>query len=126
MLVALFTYLLLGGGDSFGAMPYIELARANLNATITDDEQRAATEEILLAIETRAAAQADDVASLSANLQGQFGSRDLDAAAIDALWEEYFETNADYADDMLDLRFQLRDEVSREQWSNLFGIKHAE
>jgi len=40
---------------------------------------------------------------------------------IDALWEEYFAEMDRYNKEMLDLRFELKEQISREDWKTIFS-----
>jgi hypothetical protein len=40
---------------------------------------------------------------------------------IEAIWSDYFEAVDEFNSDMIDLRFELKDSVTREEWEQLFG-----
>jgi len=40
---------------------------------------------------------------------------------FDTIWDGYFEQRASYNRDMLDLRYQLKDQMTREEWQQVFA-----
>jgi len=49
----------------------------------------------------------------------------IDAATdsdIDTVWDAYFAQRAAYNQDMLDLRYQLKDQLTREEWQQVFDV----
>ena len=42
-------------------------------------------------------------------------------ADIDVVWDAYFSQRAAYNHDMLDLRFELKDQMTREEWQQVFA-----
>ena len=42
------------------------------------------------------------------------------AADIDAIWDGYFAEIDQYDSDMLDLRYQLKEHINREEWAAVF------
>ena len=121
MLIALITYLFLGGGPAVGAMQYFETAQGNLEYAIVDEDQRGEVAETLAAFELRTKQHGKAVRELAGNLRKSLKGRDASAADRDTLWDRYFELKANYDRDAIELRFRLRDQVSRDQWEALFA-----
>ncbi|NIV16971.1 MAG: hypothetical protein GWN47_00850 [Woeseiaceae bacterium] len=123
MLIALITYIFLGGGGSFGPMQYIETAQQNLDTAIVDVDKRDAARKALKGMEARTKDYSKEVNELAKALRKDLKGRNLDAEDLDAIWDTYFDLNATYNKDIIDLRFQLRELVSREQWNAIFETR---
>jgi hypothetical protein len=48
-------------------------------------------------------------------------SDDVTDADVDTVWEGYFSERAAYNQDVLDLRFQLKDQMTRDEWQQVFS-----
>ena len=110
-----------GGGEAVGAMQYFDIAQSNLELAIVDEDRRSAVAETLAAFELRTKQHGKAVSELAGNLRKGLKGRDVSAAELDTLWDRYFELRAGYDRDAIDLRFKLRDQVSREEWEALFA-----
>ena len=44
-----------------------------------------------------------------------------DTENIDTIWNRYFAVRDNYNRDMLDLRFQLKDQLTRDEWQQVFA-----
>ncbi len=119
MLIALMTILFLGG-SSFGPMLYIDEARDNAKSAIMDDDQRKLVRDDLKSMKKRAKQYAKSVKGLTKDLRKEFGDHAVGEADLDVYWDQVFALNVSFSDDIIDMRFELRDKVSREEWSALF------
>lgn len=119
MLIALMTIFFLGGG-SFGPMLYIDAARDNAKSAIVDDDQRKVVRDDLKSMSKRAKEHAKSVENLTKDLRKQFGDIAVGEAELDVYWDQAFALNESFSEDFIDMRFALRDKVSREEWSALF------
>jgi hypothetical protein len=50
---------------------------------------------------------------------------DATEADFDTIWHRYFAQREAYNRDLLDLRFQLKDQMTREEWQHVFGKDQA-
>jgi hypothetical protein len=57
----------------------------------------------------------------SKQFQGALSAHGLDEHALNNMWSEYHAARGGYQKDMIDLRFELKDQVNREQWDEIFG-----
>jgi hypothetical protein len=42
-------------------------------------------------------------------------------AEIDKLWDQYIDLNSDTMRDMVELRFQLKNQLTRDEWEQVFS-----
>ena len=120
MLIALLTILLLGG-DATGMLDYISDSQDTVKAVMEKDDRRKDVLATLKGMEKRTKARNKFVGSSSKSLRGVLGQDDASAADIDAVWMSYFEEREAYNSDMLDLRFQLKEQMTREEWGQVFA-----
>ncbi len=48
-------------------------------------------------------------------------SDDVTDSDVDTIWDAYFSQRAAYNQDMLNLRYQLKDQMTREEWQEVFS-----
>ena len=106
MLIALFTMLILGGGDS-GILNFIADTQDTVKVVMEKDDRQKGALSTLKAMKKRVSAHNKILKRTSADLDKAL-STDAD---IDAIWEAYFKQWDAYNNEMLDLRFQFRDQL---------------
>lgn len=120
MLIAIFVTMLLGGG-SMAAMDYIADTRKDVKTVIVDTDRRGSALSTLKKMKKRASAMNKQAGKNSKRLKKTLQQHDATDAAIDAIWSEQFAAVDQYNRDMIDLRFQLKEDVTREEWQQLFA-----
>ena len=120
MLIALFTILLLGGSAT-GMLDYIADTQDTVKAVMEKDDRRKEALGTLKTMKKRTDAHNKMVKRTSKDMSKALSSDETDDAAIDAVWGEYFAQRAAYNGDMLDLRYQLKDHMTREEWQQVFA-----
>ncbi len=120
MLIALFTILFLGGSTT-GMLNYIGDTQDNVKVVMEKDDRRKEALGTLKALKKRAKAYNKMVKRASKDLSKELSSDETDYAEIDAVWDEYFAQRATYNNEMLDLRGQLKDQLTREEWQQVFA-----
>lgn len=120
MLIALMTILFLGGGAAPGFMDYIADSRDQVKDVMEKGEQRDQALDTLKSMKERAK---------EFNKQGKRTAKDLgklletggaSEQEINAIWSAHFDNYDKFNNDMLDLRFELKDSVSRDEWVQVF------
>ena len=118
MLIALLTLLFLGGGSANAMLDYIADTKPRIKEVVIEDERRA---EALGTLKEMRAEQKrfsklvnGTVKSLKRELAEDPG------ATGDAFWQDYFAAKQASDQRMIDLRFQLRDQLTREEWEQIF------
>ena len=117
MLIALLTILFLGGSTDAGMLDFIAQSEEAVRAAVGDDDRRKAALALFKDMKKTTNARYKMVDQAAKGLRGALASDD----EIDAIWEDYFEQRAAYNLDMLDLRQQLKGQMTREEWQEVFA-----
>jgi phage-related tail protein len=120
VLIALLTILLLGGGAT-SVLQYIDDTQDAVKIVIPKGEERKAALSTLKAMKKRTTALNKAAKQTAKEIDKAFGDHDTTAADLDDIWDGYFAAVDKHNHDMLDLRFQLKESVSREEWQQVFG-----
>ncbi len=120
MLIALFTILLLGG-SSTGMLDFIADSQDTVKIVMQKDDRRKEALGTLKAMKKRANAHNKMVKRASKDMNKALSSDEVTDADIDTIWDAYFSQRATYNQDMLDLRYQLKDQMTREEWQQVFA-----
>jgi hypothetical protein len=120
MLIAIFVTMLLGGGST-AVMDYLSDTRQNVKTVIVDEDRRSSAFTTLKIMKKRSAAMNKQAARSGKQLDKALRDHDGSAEVIEAIWSDYFEAVDEFNSDMIDLRFELKDSVTREEWEQLFG-----
>ena len=120
MLIALFTILLLGG-SSTATLAYIADTQNNVKTVMVKDDRQKEALRTLKAMKKRTNARNKHVKRASKDLNKALGQEDINTADIDAIWAGYFAGIDQYDHDMLDLRWELKEHINREEWAAIFS-----
>jgi hypothetical protein len=120
MLIALFTIMLLGGTPS-GMLVELSLIQDNIEAVMAKDDRRKAAQEVVKKMEKRTKDQNKQVGKYAERLDEALSNHDFSTADIDKLWSKYHSLRSNYQLRMVDLRFELKEHITREEWQELFG-----
>ena len=120
MIVALLTILFLGGGSTTAFLDYIADSKDAVKIVMVKDERQKEVLNILKLVEKRSNGHNKQVKKTIKDLGKQIEGREANTAAIAAISDRYFEDLESYSSDILDLRFKLKELVSREEWAQLF------
>ena len=119
MIAAIITILILGGG-AFGPMIYIDEARDNAKTAISDEDQQTQVRADLKEMKGRTKDYMKAMNKLIKGVRKEFGVHAVDSANLDAQWNQLLTLNKSYSEDIMNMRFELRDQLTREQWAGLF------
>ncbi len=86
---------------------------------VKDDRQKAAL-STLKAMKKRTNVRNKQVRRAMKNLNKALRQDDISTADIDAIWAGYFAEVDQYKDDMLDLRWELKGHINRDEWEAIF------
>jgi uncharacterized protein YccT (UPF0319 family) len=120
MLIALFTILFLGGSDT-GMLDFIADSQDAVKVVMEKDDRRKEVLATLKETKKRTKAYNKTVKGASKDMSKILSSDDPTDADLDLSWDVYFASRANYNRDMLDLRFQLKDQMTREEWQQVFA-----
>ena len=119
MLVALITIMLPGGGSA-GLLGYIAETRDNVKTVMEKDDRRKGALATLKDMKKRTNARNKQVKKSSKELAAALSQGEINDVDIDAIWDNYIAEVKQHNYDMLDLRFQLKDQLTREEWQQVF------
>lgn len=122
MLIAIITMLILGG-SSTAMLAYIAESQDSVKIVMAKDDRQKAALNTLKAMKKRSDARNKEVGRAIKNLSNSLEQDDIVTADIDAIWAEYFAVIDRYDDDMLDLRFELKEHINREEWNEIFSTE---
>jgi hypothetical protein len=121
MITALIISMLFGGGST-AMLGYIANAQDSVKIVMVKDERRKQALSTLKTMKKRTNARNKEVRRATKNLNKALDQDNISASDIDAIWGEYFAEIDQYDNDMLDLRFELKDHISREEWKEIFPV----
>ena len=125
MLIAIFTILFLGG-SSTGLLEYIGETEDDIKVVMEKDDRRKAALGNVKDMQKRTKARNKQVKKAQKELSKTLANHDVTMADIDAVWDIYFVEVETYNNDMLELRFELRDRLTREEWQAVFAEDQPE
>ena len=120
MLIVLFTILFLGG-SSTAMLAYIADTQDTVKLVMVKDDRQKEALSTLKAMKKRTDARNKEVKRATKDLNKALGQDDINTADIDAIWAGYFAEIDQYDHDMLDLRFELKEHINREEWEEIFS-----
>ncbi len=120
MLIALFTILFLGGGTT-EVLDFIADAKDSIKVIVVDDERRQDALDIIKVTKKRTTAHNKNLDKLIKQLHKNLREHGGTESDIDAMWDQHFDLTREYDRNMVDLRFQLRDQLTREEWQQIFS-----
>jgi hypothetical protein len=125
MLIAIMTILFLGGGSNT-FLDYIAEAKGEVKTVVLDDERRKAALATLKLMKKEASARNKSTGKLSKLIAKQVKVGGPTSSELGTAWSEHYETVDGYYARMIDLRFELRDSITREEWQQIFAAKESE
>lgn len=115
MLVALLAVLLMGGGNT-GMLDFIANSETTIKEVLDKGDRKrgilSITKEMKQLVKNHNKSLKNDFKVIQKSI--------ADEAEIESQWEQYFARRVGYNQQMLDLRFQLRDQLTREEWMQVF------
>jgi uncharacterized protein YpuA (DUF1002 family) len=119
MLIALIVALFLGGG-SISVLDYIADTRKDVKTVVAEPDRRSAALATLKTLKKRAAALDKQTRKRARRLTKALNSHEITEAQIEEIWAAHYAAVDQFNRDMIDLRFQLKDSVTRDEWQQLF------
>ena len=120
MLIALLVSLYFGGGPT-EILAYIADTQDSVKIVMTNDDRQKEALNTLKAMKKRANAYDKQARRTAKGLHKAFRNHDTTAVEVDAIWVEHFTGIDQYNHEMLDLRFELREHINREEWQHIFS-----
>ncbi len=122
MLIALMTILFLGGGGASSAT-LINIANNQdvIEEVVLDEDRRDQAVETLKSMKKLAKDQNKAKKSVFKELETAFGEHESSANIVDAIWDDYYRQVNEFSNEAIDLRFQLKDQLTRDEWGQVFN-----
>ena len=125
MLIALFTVLLLGGSSSF-VFDFVADTRDNIKIVVPKGERQKAALDTLKTMKKIEKAYRKHLKAAGKDLYKAIDLPDDVESEIDAVWTAHFAEVQRRNDELLDLRFELREQLTREEWGAIFSSESEE
>lgn len=120
MLIALMTILFLGGGTT-GLLDFIGGIEDSIEFVMEKDDRRKGALATVKEMKKRTKARNKQVKKSRKELSKVLADPEATEADINATWETFYAEVESYNADMLDLRFELRDRLTRDEWQQVFS-----
>jgi hypothetical protein len=120
MLITLFVIMLLGGTPS-GILVELSLIQENITEVMAKDDRQKAAGDVVKKMETRTKDRNKQVDKYAKKLGEALSDHDFPTVEIDKMWSKYHALARNYQLRMVDLRFELKEHITREEWQELFG-----
>ena len=114
---------LLFGGSSTAMLAGLADTRNNVKIVMVKDNRQKAALNTLKAMKKRTNARNEQVKRVIKDLQKALQQDEISTANIDSIWAGYFAEVDDYKDDILDLRWELKTHINREEWEAIFSAE---
>ena len=122
MLAALLTILFLSsGGSTQGILYEVEAVEKAVKQNVVDDDRRDAALDVVDDLEDRIEEQLDRLEEQGKTFDALLTDQDIDIDQLREQHRQYRKVTEDYYNDLLDLRFALREHVTRDEWE-LFDL----
>ena len=119
MLIALLTMMLLGGTPT-ALLDDLGHVQDEVKVVMPKNDQRKAALDVLKQMEKRTKDQNKQVDGFRKGMQKLLSAHAFSTDPIDQMWGDYHDTRAAFQRDMIDLRFELKEHVSRAEWEQIF------
>jgi predicted Rossmann fold nucleotide-binding protein DprA/Smf involved in DNA uptake len=120
MLIALFTILFLGGTPT-ALIGEISIVQDSVKLVMPKNDARKAVQGVLKKMEKVTKAQNKQVSKSSKQLANALADHEFDAVEIDRMWSEYHQARGNFQMELIALRFELKEHISREEWAEIFS-----
>jgi hypothetical protein len=121
MLIALMTILFLSGGGTAGLLYDLNDLKKQAKIVITEDASRSEALDIIKSLKKRTKEHNKLVKSTAKQLDAALDDEQVADADIDAIWGVYVQGVTAYHRDLVDARFELKEHISRDEWTELFA-----
>ena len=120
MLIALMTILFLGGSTT-GLLEFIAQTEDNIKIVMEKDARQKGALTTVKEMKKQTTARNKQVNKSRKELSKLLGDPGATEADIDATWNIFYAEVESYNADMLDLRFELRERLTRDEWQQVFS-----
>lgn len=122
MLIALLTILLLGGGTS-KFLDFMGDSEDAVKTVMAKDGRQKDALNVLKAMEKTTKGQNKQIRKSIKELGKLIEGRDDVTSEIDGIIDRHFENLDSYSSDIIELRFELKEQITREEWGRIFPVE---
>ena len=120
MALALYTIFVLSGGGTFGPIVFIDEALDSAKVVIVEDDRRKEATATLKAMRKRSSEYKKGAEKLAKDWGPDTDNRDVSDEDLDEFWDKMINLNSEYSNDIVEMRFQLWDQLNRREWEAMF------
>ena len=120
MLIALMTILFLGGGGSSAVLTYIADSTDVIKEILEDDDRRDDALETMASLKNLGKQHSKARKEVVKRMERALAEHEASPDAIDEVWTAYYQDVREINDAALEHRFDLRNQLSREEWQQVF------
>jgi hypothetical protein len=121
VIAALIAILFLGGGVDSSVLDFVGHMRDSVDEVVVDAERRAEARATLKTMKKLTSANEKSNQKAFKALLAELSYSETDFDTVEALWGSYYESIEFYNEEMIDLRFELRDSLTEDEWQKVFG-----
>lgn len=122
MLITMLTILFFAGGSSTMGLLYdFGDMKKQVKTHVVDEERRDAALDVVKEFKARGKAEGKSINALSKQVKSSLADNEGVDAQVEYLGEEFLDSTQAYYKDMLDLRFELREHFTREEWAAAYA-----
>jgi len=121
MLIALYTILFLGGGFTLGISDLIDEIETSTKTVVVNEERNKQALSTIKAMQNRLKDHNENITQISKALGKELSEYTTRSNETDKLWDQYIDLSSDATHDLIELRFQLRDQLTRDEWEQVFS-----
>jgi len=121
MIAGLIAVLFLSG--SSGVIGYIydvNKIESGIKTLVVDEPRRSEALEVAQSMETSFTAYDNKVESIGEQMRNALHAQDALDSSLDVMWNQYLQDMDDYQRNFVDLRFELKEQLNREEWAAIF------
>ena len=104
-----------------GISNFIADIENSIKPVVVNDERRKEALGTIKAMKKRIKAHKKDVKQITKAVKKGFSEHEVQSEEVDKLWDQYIDQIGETSRDLIDLRFQLKDQLTRDEWEQVFS-----
>ena len=126
MLIALITIMFLGGGGGSAVLAYIAESTDMVKEVLQDDDRREEALETMASLKDLGKQHSKARQNVVKQMKKALADHETSPDVIDELWASYYQQVREINDATLEQRFELREQLTREEWGRVFQDPETE
>ena len=120
MLIALMTILFLGGGGGSAVLDYIADSTDAVKTVLEDDPRRDEALETLKSLKALGKKHSTMRQDTLKEMEKTLAVHEASPQASEEIWSAYYQQVREVNDEVVELRFRLREQLTRDEWQRVF------